>query len=682
MNTCSRVRVCVSAAALAAGLLAGCGGDGAGTDASPPISGEAQTTAGALVASQPGELLAFVKGKLRERQVQRKLVPEMMFVTATTAEVQFDSVTGVPTTSTELGRSGTTVQEQGVDEDDLIKSDGASIYTLLRPWDAASGKVQVHRRRADGRVDAVGTVALPTDAAARYYPLGMYLAPGAQRLAVLSASQTYYTLDICGAGQDCPAIGLPSFAPMATRSQVALDLLNVSNPAAAAVTDSVRIEGRIIGSRLVGNALVLVTQHSPQLAVEALPVTVPDSEREALIAKLQAGDLLPTLRINGGAAQALVTDTDCYVQPRNASYGIEITTITVFDLQSPTLQRRSRCFVGGTEAVYMSPDKLYLATSRYTYETTGTGIRFAPQTSTDVHKFAIDGQKVSQASGLVIDYRGSGEVPGHLGWDPQKNSFRMSEWNGDLRVLSFTGETGWGRVAESAGTGSPATLTILRERSADRTLQVVGQLPNAQRPQPLGKAGEQVYAVRFMGDRGYVVTFRRVDPLYVVDLSNPADPRTVGELLAPGYSDYLFPVGNGLLLGVGKDATESGQVSGVRVALFDVADAAQPRQLHALNFGSAGSSSGLDHSRHGIDLYTVGPLTRVALPLVVAGESFSGWVSGLQRLEVDAVAKTLTAKSMIPSSGGPYHDLGSDRALQIGTHVYYFNAGQLTATAW
>jgi len=667
---------------LAVGLLAGCGGGSGGTDGSPPINGEAQATAGALAASQPGELLAFVKGKLRERQAQRKLVPEMVFVTATTAEVQFDSVTGAPTTSTELGRSGTTVQEQGVDEDDLIKSDGASIYTLLRPWDAASGTVQVHRRRADGGVDAVGKVALPIDATARYHPLGMVLAPEAQRLAVLSASQTYYSLDLCGPGQACLAIGLPSFAPMATRSQVALDLLNVSNPAAAAVTDSVRIEGRIIGSRLVGNALVLVTQHSPQLALEALPVTVPDSEREALIAKLQAGDLLPTLRINGGAAQALVTDTDCYVQPKNASYGIEITTITVFDLQSPTLQRRSRCFVGGTEAVYMAPDNLYLATSRYTYETTGAGIRFAPQTSTDVHKFAIDGQKVSQANALVIDYRGSGEVPGHLGWDPQKNSYRMSEWNGDLRVLSFTGETGWGQVAEEAKTPSPATLTTLRERSADRTLQLVSQLPNAQRPQALGKPGEQVFGVRFLGDRGYVVTFRRVDPLYVLDLSNPSDPKTVGELLIPGFSDYLFPMGDGLLLGVGKDASESGQVLGVKVALFDVADPAQPRQLNALSFGGAGSSSGLDYSRHGIDLYTSGQLTRVALPLVVATEFFAGWVSGLQRLEVDAVAKTLTAKSLIPSSGSSFHDLGSDRALQIGTHVYYFNAGQLTATAW
>ena len=653
MNTCSRRRARSYLAVLAVGLLAGCGG---GADTPAPSIDPTPPAEGALAASQPGELLGYVKSKLRDRQVQRRLVPDMVFTTTMTDDLQLNSATGAGAT-TGVERSGTTVQEQGVDEDDLIKSDGGWIYTLLRPTDAGAGKVQVYRRRADGGVDAVATAPLPTDTDNQFYPQGMYLAPAAQRVAVLGASQSFYALDVCAKGQECVGVMASlAFVPMGIKSLVALDLLNVSNPAAAAVSHSVRIEGRIIGSRLVGNALVLVTQHTPQLALEALPANVPDSEREVLIAKLTAGDLLPTVRIDGGAAQALVTDTDCYVQPKNASYGIEITTITVFDLQSSTLQRSSRCFVGGTEALYMAPSSLYLATSRYTPTTTDVGVRFAPQTRTDVHKFAIDGQKIAPSNGLVIDYRGSGEVPGHLGWDPQKNSYRMSEWKGDLRMLSFTGEAGWGPVAQDAKTASPATLTILRERPADRTLQIVSQLPNAQRPQALGKPGEQVYGVRFLGDRGYLVTFRRVDPLYVLDLGDPSDPKSVGELLIPGFSDYLFPVGEGLLLGVGKDATESGQISGVKVALFDVADPAQPKQLSALTFGNAGSSSGLDYSRHGIDLFTTGRLTRVALPMVLANQTWSNWVHGLQRLEVDAGARTLVAKSMIPASSTGMND--------------------------
>ena len=94
-----------------------------------------------------------------------------------------------------------------------------------------------------------------------------------------------------------------------------------------------------------------------------------------------------------------------------------------------------------------------------------------------------------------------------------------------------------------------------RRRPAGRRLREVGRVGG------LG-GGEQIYAVRFIGDTGYVVTFRQVDPLYTLDLSDPAEPRVVGELKIPGYSAYLHPVGEGLLLGIGQDATATGQTLG------------------------------------------------------------------------------------------------------------------------
>jgi len=147
---------------------------------------------------------------------------------------------------------------------------------------------------------------------------------------------------------------------------------------------------------------------------------------------------------------------------------------------------------------------------------------------------------------------------------------------------------------------------ILRERASDQSLQVVGQLPNTQRPAAIGLPGEQVYAVRMLGERGYVVTFRQVDPLYVLDLSNPADPKQAGELKVPGFSDYLFPMGDGLLFGVGKDADASGRQGGVKVALFDVKDPARPAALASLTFGQRGSATALDASSHGINLFQRG----------------------------------------------------------------------------
>ena len=278
-------------------------------------------------------------------------------------------------------------------------------------------------------------------------------------------------------------------------------------------------------------------------------------------------------------------------------------------------------------------------------------------------------------------------MPGHLGWDPAKKSYRMSEYNGDLRVVSFSGETGWSggvtpNPAQSAPP-SPATLSVLRESSADKQLKLIGRLPNAVHPAPLGKSGEQIYAVRFLGTRGYVVTFRRSDPLYVLDLADPTNPKAVGELQVAGFSDYLLPMSDSLLLGVGKDASTSGVVGGVKVALFDVADPAQPRLIDAQVFGSAGSSSGLDHSPHGIDLFARGGVVRIALPLSLYTALAQPGARGLQRLEVNTQTRTLAAKAMIAApTQAPHFDLSNDRAVQIEDHVYYFAAGEVGASSW
>lgn len=673
------------AAATAVIVLAGCGG---GAEP-PPLA--VQPGAGALSASAPGELMAFLRTKLQDRSSYMRAYPgaalpggEGVVTTVGGPGGQSDQGGPAAAAATSVDRSGTTVQEQGVDEADLIKTDGTLIHTLQHSPFGVSGqpttRVQTHRRLADGSLQALGTTVLPFDAELAIAPQGMLLASGVARLAVLGQSQQLFWIDACGIAGCSAMTLLPGPAPR-LRDRVTLDLLRTVESGPPTLTDRAEIDGRLIGSRLIGNLLYLVTQHSPQLAVEALPQQATESERAAMIAALMPADVLPSIRLNGGPAQPLVAETDCYVQPKNASLGIEITTITVIDLQAPGLERSSRCFAGGTEALYMSSSTLYLATTRQPYTIQGDMVLYSPQSSTDLHKFALDGQR--------IDYRGSGVVDGHLGWDWNKRSYRMSEWNGDLRVLTFTGETGWLDPAVSGPAGSvpgtppsPATLSILRQHPVERALQQVGQLPNAQRPAPLGKPGEQVYAVRMIGDRGYVVTFRQTDPLYMLDLANPADPRTVGELQISGFSDYLFPIGQGLLLGVGKDASDTGRVAGVKVALFDVADPARPQQLGALSYGERGSQSGLDYSSHGINLFTVGATTRVALPLAL--QQASGTVArGMQRLEVDSAARTLKDKPLIAvGEQAASYALAADRSVQIGDHLLVFADGELSAWGW
>jgi hypothetical protein len=705
-------------------LLSGCGGGGSGSadgsttppaSAAPPAPAASSAPApdvntaqepppatpapepaakSTLQASQPGELLAYAKAKLVERQRLR-------------AQARTDtldlSISGNPTVlsgavfsagsvSAPVDRSVTVVQEEGVDEDDVIKSDGTMIYTLSRDRFASANQpptgVTVSRRRADGGTDTAGRAQLSAepDATTRY--TGMYLAATAPRLAVLGDIQRWLPLNLCDPQAPCFSA---SVMPYVDKSTVALEMVNVANPSQPVLSDKLRIDGRLVGSRMIGNSLVLVTRFTPRPVADALPWDAPAAERGAAMDRLKASELLPGISVNNGAAQPLMAETECYVEPRNANYGLDVTSITVIDLSSAQLQRSSRCFIGGSEAVYMSRSALYLATMSQAAPPVmpmsgNSRLVFPPQVTTDVHKFALN----SGAGGVLasVEYRGSGTVPGHLGWNTQQRSYRLSEHNGDLRVLSFTGQSGWGLLEDANGVSapppSPATLTVLREKAGAKALQAVGQLPNAQRPAAIGKAGEQVYAVRFIGDRGYVVTFRRTDPLYVLDLSNPADPKATGELAITGFSDYLFPVGSGLLLGVGKDADDRGAVSGVKVALFDVANPAKPTQVATTTIGERFSYSALEHSNHGIDLFTRGNQTRVVLPVSTYQGEGAGYLFTLQRFEVDAAGRTMKQINPLqPAGKGAWSQyLAQDRTLQIGEKVHYFDGETLSTYDW
>ncbi|MGH9004349.1 MAG: beta-propeller domain-containing protein, partial [Acidimicrobiia bacterium] len=162
--------------------------------------------------------------------------------------------------------------------------------------------------------------------------------------------------------------------------------------------------------------------------------------------------------------------------------------------------------------------------------------------------------------------------------------YAMDEHDGHLRVATTSGPAFGGAEAE-AQTSESHVLVLDPGNGA---LETVGSVSG------LGR-GETIRGVRFLGDVGYVVTFRQTDPLYTVDLSDPAAPRVVGELKIPGYSAYLHPVGEGLLLGVGQDATDTGRRTGAQVSLFDVSDPAQPRRLDQVDLGQGSSAAEFDH---------------------------------------------------------------------------------------
>ena len=666
----------LSLLALVAFLAASCGG-------SSPDTGSAATKEAALAASRPGELLTYVKSLLLARDAQRQASPGA-------------SLDGPPVPGTSLALSpagaavsysNTTVQETGVDEEDLLKSDGTSVYALDTASLTLGGRMQqqlrVYRRDAAGAIDPAQVLPLPVDTTGYPQPRGLLLAAPAQRAVALSQSFLPIADPLpCARDVACPLAGALIYPIFALQSNVQLQFLDLDATGNARLGKHVVIDGQLVASRLIGNVMYLVTTYSPRLPYERLAADATVQQKSTVLDQTTTADFLPTWTADTSPAEALVADTDCYVHPTNGSLALQVTTITAIDLGSPTLARASRCFVGGTEAIYMAPTNLYLATTRFPFTILSTGLlRYAPQFATDIHKFSV--------AGMTIDYRASGEVAGNLGWDEQRKPYRMGEYNGDLRVLSFTGQTGWAvpedATSASAPPPSPATLSVLRESASGASLDTVATLPNKKHPEPLGQAGEQIHAVRFTGARGYLVTFRAVDPLYVLDLTDPTDPHVTGSLNVTGFSDYLFPLTDALLLGVGRDVDATNRIGGVKLGLFDVSDAAQPKALDTRTVGAAGSQSALDASSHGINWLQAGAVARIGLPMLVTAAPFDPTpLHGLQRIEVDTLAQTLALKAVLPAPNNPtvYPSLWDDRSLQIGSKVVYLTGGQVVVADW
>jgi uncharacterized secreted protein with C-terminal beta-propeller domain len=251
--------------------------------------------------------------------------------------------------------------------------------------------------------------------------------------------------------------------------------------------------------------------------------------------------------------------------------GLGLLTVLTVDLAQGLEPVDSVAVMTDGRIVYASPESLYVATERWLDRPDpNTPTEERSGATTAIHKFDI-------ASPSRTQYRGSGRVSGYL-----LSQWSLSEHRGVLRVVSTESPAWWGGdVGETE-----SFLTTLRDRG--------GLLVPAGRIGGLGK-GERVYAVRFLGEVGYVVTFRQVDPLYTVDLAVPERPRVLGELKIPGYSAYLHPVGEDLLLGVGQDVSEEGRPLGTQLSLFDVSDLRRPTRLHKASLGQGWSEAESDH---------------------------------------------------------------------------------------
>jgi hypothetical protein len=665
-----------------------------------PTSGEA--LAWSLKATNATELKTYFEKAVTAAdkvQVIPPAAPALPSVSVPVASAPGASST--TSTSTTSMPSQTTLQEAGVDEADLVKADATYVYSI-DPLPNNAGRLLLNRQKLSTSSSSPNL--MPSDS----YKLGfskgvdgtsLYLDADRNQIAAIgtqSAGLFYSTMPV----KDW-------FVPTSWRNG-ATEVLLVNAPATGSLkqTRHIKLGGHLIGSRRIGATLYMVLRSYPQVMT-------------ANFSAVKATDYLPTISIDGAADQPLLDPASCLLQSGNASSSADVITLVAIGLATDKHTHAARCFTGGTEAFYMSEQNIYLATTRTSYSMSGSVPFYAASTSIDIHKFALQG--------LNMAYRGSGNVKGHLGFDQNRKSFRMGEFNGALHVVTET-RTNWFfpvtfptpvAIPIAGGTPippvaaiapvppfnnndsseSPGKLSVLQEKLG--TLAMLGELPNAKRPEPLGKPGERLYASRFLGSKGYLVTYRLTDPLYVLDLADPTDPKIAGSLEVSGYSDYLFPLNDSLLLGVGKDAAADGTLGdgrmawyqGVKVALIDISQPRKPIEADRLIIGKRGTDATVLQDHHGIAIQIANGQAKVAMPVKVH-QTPTAYMYGVPsdyygftrnetaKFEINLSQKKIITRASLPSSMKSERWVGNDRAVIYRDQVHYYQDGTWVSGAW
>ena len=505
-----------------------------------------------------------------------------------------------PVADTSAGGSGfstTYTLEADVDEYDIVKYNGSTLAVApsrsgccfvvepliaadaLPPPPEGQGESEIVLYQTDpgsGSATAAGIIALAEGQTAE----GMYLSES--RLQVLLSTAWW-----------------GAFGERFTTSdgwldeQVSLlnyDLTDVENPL---LTNRMTVEGALIASRRAGDEIFVVSRHAPN--IEGL-VSYPQTEEEvanneALLAEASDSDILPEVRIDGEIIEPLTLDSCYRVDPEHplaepTPSDSTLTTLLAISAETGEVLRAA-CTFEPVSGIYMGSSFIALTHVRWDLEERGTL----------VHLMARDS----------FDYLGSELIDGDL-YSGGNADFRISESGGVLRLVT----TEWTGDPEDAFTHRLFTLSPSETAPELDVLGVLGDDPEAR----IGKPNEDLYGVRFMGNRAYMVTFERIDPLYVIDLSDPSQPSIVGELEVPGFSDLLHEVSDDLLLGLG-----SSDRFFPKLELYNVSDVTSPTSQGLIELGEEmdWSYSPAQYNRYAFTYLAGDETDRLTVPYVASG---------------------------------------------------------------
>ncbi len=537
----------------AAGAAAGGSEDGDGETVIDLGSGDVVLTAGLVRFDDCDALLDYLHTEYSARvgpwgfddggwfgpmpmiEAEMDMAADDMAEAAAPAQGAGATVTAAPVEGVDF--SGTNVQEVGVDEADIVKTDGRRIFTV------SAGQLVV------------------VDAASRSTTGSVAVAEGWGRELFIDGDSLLLITHATSDGPD--------------RSETVLQSIDVSG-GTPRIAQTLNVQGNYISARSVGGTARVILRYDPQWS---FPFVYPQNDsaedvaetaNRAAVLNSTLDDWLPHYTVGSADSSTGSRLTSCSdVHAPSVFSGFGMTTVVSVPISGDFDPSESTAVMAPGDTVYASTGSLYVATTRWldsdTFDDDDDWQEAWRRRRTSVHRFDI--------SAAEADYRASGEVEGVI-----HNQFSLSEHNGYLRVVTTVGGP-WGEDSDSQ----------VRVLSTDGDVLVeVGSVGDIGR-------GEQVQSVRFVGDVGYVVTFRQIDPFYTIDLSDPTNPRILGELKIPGFSSYLHPISDTLVLGVGSDADPDGRVTGAKVSLFDVSDLAAPREVAVWTAPDGWNDIGWDH---------------------------------------------------------------------------------------
>lgn len=429
--------------------------------------------------------------------------------------------------------SKTNVQVEGVDEADIVKNDGQYIYMVK------GGTVRIVKAYPPSLMKEESVIEFDDD---YFAPSELYV--DENRLVVIGQTNQYY-YDIM------PLEKMAGFAPHYNNSsQTKMFVYDITDRAKPVELRHVALDGYYQTSRRIGSQVYLVLNASPNFWAW-------DTIKEG-------DDIIPMMIDGDSDPQPMVNCEDIRYFP---GYSMPQYLITAaVDIENPEAKVQRNVFLGSSDNVYASSTHLYVASTKFDWERYTDWDWSRDHTRTNIFRFALENGE--------INFKARGEVAGSI-----LSQFSMDEYSGYFRIATNSGNL-WNEE-------DPAINNVY---VLDGNMKTIGSLEG------LAK-GERIYSTRFVGNRLYMVTFKQVDPLFVIGLSNPAKPVVLGELKIPGFSEYIHPYDENHIIGFGQETTENefgGIVTdGFKMSLFDVTNPNSPKQKFVEHIGDRGTYSDL-----------------------------------------------------------------------------------------